>query len=92
MSTLARYANLRNNGYMTNTPTPEPWTTLTAMREKDGHNMASLAKTAGISPGYLNDLEKGRRHPGPTVTRKLARALNVPSSAIEKRRAEGTAA
>jgi transcriptional regulator with XRE-family HTH domain len=67
-------------------PTPEPWTTLIAMREKDGHTMASLAKTAGISPGYLNDLEKGRRNPGPAVTRKLAAALNVPASAIEKYR------
>ncbi|MDI3330661.1 MAG: helix-turn-helix transcriptional regulator [Micrococcus sp.] len=56
------------------------------MREKDGHTMASLAKTAGISPGYLNDLEKGRRDPGPQVTKKIAKALNVPASAIEKYR------
>lgn len=70
-----------------------PWHTLTAMREKDGHTMASLAKTAGISPGYLNDLEKGRREPGHVVTKKLSRALNVPASAIEKhRRAAGVAA
>lgn len=74
---------------MARTPTQThqiPWDTLTAMREKDGHTMASLAKTAMISPGYLNDLEKGRREPGPAVTRKLAEALNVPQSSIEKYR------
>lgn len=69
----------------------DPWTTLTAMREKDGHTMASLARTAGISPSYLNDLEKGRRAPSSAVTRKLAAALNVPASAIEKYRREPVA-
>lgn len=56
------------------------------IRSKDGHSLTSLSKVAGISLGYLSDLENGRRWPNPTVTRKLADALKVPYSVLEKPR------
>jgi len=56
---------------------------LTAIRSKDGQSMAQLARGAGISRQYLNDIEKKRRSAGPAVRRRLALALNVPVSAIE---------
>lgn len=58
---------------------------LTAIRVKDGQSMAKLARAAGISRQYLNDIEKKRRGASPDVRRKLAAALNVPTSAIEAR-------
>lgn len=59
---------------------------LAVLREKDGHSKSSLAEAAGMSLGYLSDLESGRRKGNPEVITKLARALNVPRSMIEKRR------
>jgi transcriptional regulator with XRE-family HTH domain len=70
----------------------QPWTALRVLREKDGHTMTSLARTAGMSLGYLSDLENGRREPNPRVTLKLAQALNVPTSVLEKHRREASAA
>lgn len=64
--------------------TQKTWDRLTITRELAGHTKTSLAKLAGISLGYVNDMEKGRREPNPAVTLKLARALNVPMSFIEK--------
>jgi transcriptional regulator with XRE-family HTH domain len=37
-----------------------------------------LDATAGISQGYLSDLESGRRKGPPATIAKLAQALNVP--------------
>lgn len=62
------------------------WQELRVLREKDGHSLTSLAKAAGMSLGYLSDLENGRREPNATVTKKLAVALNVPVSVLEKYR------
>lgn len=70
----------------TTTPTHGVWLELRVIREKDGHSLTSLAKAAGMSLGYLSDLENGRRWPNATVTKKLARALNVPVSVLEKPR------
>lgn len=56
---------------------------LAVLREKDGHTKTSLAKVAGISLGYLADLESGRRKGNPVVIGALAKALNVPRSMIE---------
>lgn len=39
-----------------------------------------------MSPGHLSDLERGRREPTPAVLKKLAVALNVPVSVLEKHR------
>ena len=62
------------------------WQELRVIREKDGHSLTSLAKAASMSLGYLSDLENGRREPNATVTKKLAIALNVPVSVLEKHR------
>jgi transcriptional regulator with XRE-family HTH domain len=61
---------------------------LAVLREKDGHTKTSLAKTAGMTVGYLSDLESGRRKGNPDVITKLAAALNVPRSLLERRRGE----
>lgn len=73
---------------MTNPPHPPPktWQELRVIREKDGHSLTSLAEKAGISLGYLSDLENGRREPNARVTKKLAVAMNVPVSVLEKHR------
>lgn len=60
------------------------WLELRVIRTKDGHTLTSLAKTAGMSLSYLSDLENGRRRPNAKVTKKLAVALNVPVSVLEK--------
>lgn len=59
---------------------------LTVLREKNGDSKTSLAERAGMSLGYLADLEKGRRKGNPDVIARLAVALNVPKSLIERRR------
>jgi transcriptional regulator with XRE-family HTH domain len=69
---------------MRNLPPKDPWLELQVLRERDGHTLTSLAKKAGISLGYISDLEKGRRNPTPHVTKALALALNVPYSVIQK--------
>ncbi|MBZ2197240.1 helix-turn-helix domain-containing protein [Occultella gossypii] len=68
---------------------PDVWWELRVIREKDGHSLTSLAKVAGMSLGYLSDLENGRRWPNATMTKKLAVALNVPVSVLEKPREVG---
>lgn len=68
----------------------EPWDTLRVLRQKDGQTVRGLAEKAELSPGYLCDLENGKR-PRPTaqVIRRLATALNVPMSVLEPPRALG---
>ncbi|MCU1589236.1 MAG: family transcriptional regulator [Frankiales bacterium] len=60
-------------------------THLVRLREKDRQSKTQLAKAAGISLGYLADLESGRRKGNPAVIGKLADALNVPTSMLERR-------
>lgn len=62
------------------------WIELRVLREKDGHSLTSLAKAADMSLSYLSDLENGRREPNARMTKKLAVALNVPVSVLEKAR------
>lgn len=66
--------------------TPQTWMELRVLREKDGHSLTSLAKAADMSLSYLSDLENGRREPNARMTKKLAQALNVPVSVLEKAR------
>lgn len=68
------------------TTTRKTWMELRVIREKDGHSLTSLAKAADMSLSYLSDLENGRREPNARMTKKLASALNVPVSVIEKHR------
>lgn len=60
------------------------WLELRCIRDKDGHTLTSLAQAADMSLGYLSDLEKGRRWPNARVTKKLAQALKVPTSVLER--------
>lgn len=64
-------------------------TALLVLREKDGSSKTRLAAAAGISLGYLADLESGRRKGNPQVITRLAAALNVPRSMLERRRFDG---
>lgn len=64
----------------------QTWMELRVLREKDGHSLTSLAAAAGISLSYLSDLENGRREPNARMLKKLAVALNVPVSVLEKQR------
>lgn len=59
---------------------------LAVVREKNGDSKTSLAERAGLSLGYYADLESGRRKGNPEVIAKLAAALNVPKSVIERQR------
>lgn len=65
---------------------PTTWLELRVLREKDGHSLSSLARAANVALGYLSDLENGKREPSAVVTKKLAVALNVPVSVLEKDR------
>lgn len=62
------------------------WDQLRVIRSKDGMSLAELSRVAGISLGYLSDLEGGHRWPNPTQLKKLATALNVPMSVLERHR------
>jgi transcriptional regulator with XRE-family HTH domain len=70
----------------TTEPDTRPWTELRVLRAKDGHTLTTLATAAGMSLSYLSELESGRREPNPRITKRLAEALNVPMSMLEKRR------
>lgn len=49
-----------------------------AIRLWRGVSQAELAALAGLSQGFLSDLENRRRKRTPEVGRKLAQALNIP--------------
>lgn len=61
------------------------WVELRVLREKDGMTKTALSQTTGIALGYICDLENGRREPNAVVRKKIATALNVPVSMLEKR-------
>lgn len=56
------------------------------MRTKDGSSLTALADKAEMSLSYLSDLERGRQLPSAEAVRKLAVALNVPVSMLERKR------
>ena len=62
------------------------WTELRAIRTKDGTTLTDLHHKTGTSLSHLSDLENGRRLPTPQILKKLARALNVPVSVLERQR------
>lgn len=62
------------------------WLELRVLREKNGDSLTSLSKRSTVSLSYLSQLESGDREPNATVTKKLAIALNVPLSVLEKDR------
>lgn len=62
------------------------WDALRTHRTKDGQSLTKLADTAGLSLSYVSDLERGRQLPSAEATKKLAAALNVPVSVLERHR------
>jgi transcriptional regulator with XRE-family HTH domain len=49
------------------------------LRKKRGLTQAELAKAAGVTQGYISQLEAGTtKEPGATVAVRLAEALGVP--------------
>ena len=51
---------------------------LRARRVLAKHTVTSLAHVCGITPGYLSNIEAGRRRPTPEVARTIAYHLGVP--------------
>lgn len=66
--------------------TRNQWLELRVLREKNGDSLTSLSKRTKVSLSYLSQLESGDREPNAVVTKKLAVALNVPLSVLEKER------
>lgn len=60
------------------------WQELRILRERTGWSSAELSRTSGVSTPYLSQLENGDRWPNATVTKKLAVALKVPVSVLER--------
>lgn len=62
------------------------WHELRVIRTKDGCSLTDLAASADMSLSYLSDLERGRQLPSSEAIRKIAMALNVPISVLERKR------
>lgn len=65
------------------------WHSLRVVRERSGWASADLARKTVLnekpmSPGYLSDLENGKRWPNAKVIKALALALNVPYTVLER--------
>lgn len=53
------------------------------IRESQGITQRKLATSVGITPAYLCDLEKGKRHnPSLTLLMRIAKELNVTVSEL----------
>ena len=54
-----------------------------ALREKRGIGQRELARVLGVSPSYLNDIEKNKRvAPRPEIVKGIARALDADADTI----------
>ncbi|MER7070941.1 helix-turn-helix transcriptional regulator [Terrabacter sp. NPDC000476] len=53
-----------------------------AIREALGIKHGEFAIRCNISPGYLTNIEAGRKQPAPDVASEIAKALGVPLDAI----------
>lgn len=60
------------------------WQELRVLRERTGWSSAMLSRESGVSAPYLSQLENGDRWPNATVTKKIAIALKVPMSVLER--------
>lgn len=60
------------------------WRELRVLRERTGWTSADLSRESEVSAPYLSQLENGDRWPNPRVTKKLAEALRVPVSVLER--------
>ncbi|WP_421683859.1 helix-turn-helix transcriptional regulator [Stutzerimonas urumqiensis] len=50
---------------------------LRGLREEQGHSVQALARVVGISPSYLDMIERGEREPDDAIKRALAHALGL---------------
>lgn len=55
---------------------------LTAIRERSGLTLSELASQVGVGRAHLSNIEAGRRTASPALTKALAGALKVPTTAI----------
>ena len=52
---------------------------LSALRKRNGMGLRELAREADVPPGYLAELEAGKKkNPSLDVLKRLAKALHVP--------------
>ncbi|MBD7978859.1 MULTISPECIES: helix-turn-helix domain-containing protein [Pseudomonas] len=54
-----------------------PFSRLSELREKQGMSLEELGRSVGISPSYLELIERGVREPDTAIRRSLARVLGV---------------
>ncbi len=54
-----------------------PFSRLAELREKQGMSLEELGRSVGISPSYLELIERGVREPDTAIRRSLARVLGV---------------
>jgi len=59
-----------------------PGEVLKRMREERGLSKARLAREAGLSDGYLVQIEKGQRSPSPKAAYRLAAAMQAPPAPL----------
>lgn len=64
------------------------WQELRVLRERTGYSSADLAREAGITTSLMSMLENGKRWPTPKATKKLADALKVPYTVLERPESE----
>ena len=48
-----------------------------AIKAEQGKTSSAIAKDAGISPAYCDQIERGERQPSPAIIRGLAQALKI---------------
>lgn len=60
------------------------WQELRVIRERTGWSSAELSRESGLSKPYMSQLENGDRWPNARVTKRLATALKVPVSVLER--------
>lgn len=63
---------------------------VTWLRQTRGISLRGLAKLVEISPGYLHDIESGRRGPTDAVLDRITTALGCPRAVLMRKRGEGT--
>jgi transcriptional regulator with XRE-family HTH domain len=49
-----------------------------AARVRAGKTLADIGQEAGVSPGFLSDVERGIKHPSLRLAGKLAKITGVP--------------
>lgn len=61
-------------------------------RRERGERLVDVAETAGISPQYLSEIERGRKEPSSEMVEAVAGALGMTTLDLVRRAADGSAA